>query len=74
MASIKAMESELSALEQRVAELLKVCQRLNEENRSLKNSQDQLVNERADLVAKQEQARSRVEAMINRLKALEEES
>jgi cell division protein ZapB len=74
MASIKAMEAELSALEQRVAELLKVCKRLNEENHSLKNSQDQLVNERADLVAKQEQARARVEAMINRLKALEQES
>lgn len=74
MTSFKAMEAELTALEQRVAELLKVCGRLSEENRSLKNSQDQLVNERADLVAKQEQARSRVEAMINRLKALEQES
>ncbi len=74
MASIKAMETELAALEQRVGELLKVCRKLTEENHSLKNSQDQLVNERADLVAKQEEARSRVEAMIHRLKALEQES
>lgn len=74
MASTKALQAELAALEQRVSELLKVCRRLAEENHSLKNSQDQLVNERAELVAKQEDARSRVEAMINRLKALEQES
>lgn len=71
MTSLKEMESELSTLEKRAAQLLKVCRKLTEENRSLRHTQDQLVNERADLIAKQEQARSRVEAMINRLKALE---
>jgi cell division protein ZapB len=35
-------------------------------------SQEQLMAERANLLAKNEQARSRVEAMINRLKALEQ--
>jgi len=71
MTSLKAMESELTALEKRMGQLLKFCDRLSEENRSLRNTQEQLVNERADLVAKQEQARARVDAMINRLKALE---
>ena len=33
--------------------------------------QESLVAERAQLVAKNEEARSKVEAMINRLKALE---
>jgi cell division protein ZapB len=45
--------------------------RLSEENRSLRHSQEQLANERAGLMARNEQARSRVEAMIQRLKALE---
>lgn len=71
MASLKELEAELSSLEKRASELLKVCRKLTEENHSLRHTQDQLVNERADLITKQEQARMRVEAMINRLKALE---
>ena len=42
-----------------------------EENRSLRQGQEQLVAERAALLNKNEQARSRVEAMITRLKSLE---
>jgi cell division protein ZapB len=57
---------------QRVDQLIALCQRLTEENRSLRQSQEQLVSERANLLAKNEQARARVEAMINRLKALEQ--
>ena len=45
--------------------------RLKEENRSLRNQQDSLVTERANLIEKNELARTRVEAMINRLKAIE---
>ena len=51
--------------------LLEMCQRLAEENRSLRVSQEQLSNERSNLLAKNEQARSRVEAMIARLRSLE---
>jgi len=47
-------------------------QRLAEENRSLRHQQEQLVAERSTLLAKNEQARSRVEAMISRLKSLEQ--
>ena len=46
--------------------------RLSEENRSLRLQQEQLANERSTLLAKNEQARARVEAMIARLKSLEQ--
>lgn len=48
----------------RVEALLERNQRLAEENRSLRHQQEQLVAERSTLLAKNEQARSRVEAMI----------
>jgi cell division protein ZapB len=62
---------ELAALSQQLDRLLEHVHRLSEENRSLRHSQEQLANERAGLLARNEQARSRVEAMIQRLKALE---
>jgi cell division protein ZapB len=62
---------ELAALSQQLDRLLEHVHRLNEENRSLRHSQEQLASERAGLLARNEQARSRVEAMIQRLKALE---
>jgi cell division protein ZapB len=62
---------ELAALSQQLDRLLDHVRRLTEENRSLRHSQEQLASERAGLLARNEQARSRVEAMIQRLKALE---
>lgn len=62
---------DLRDLSARLDRLLELCQRLAEENRSLRQSQDQLSAERSNLLAKNEQARSRVEAMIARLKSLE---
>ena len=56
----------------RVDRLLELCRTLQEENRSLRHSQEQLATERAQLLARNEQARSRVEAMILRLKSLEQ--
>jgi len=56
----------------RVDRLVELCRRLGEENRSLRHSQEQLAGERASLMAKNEQARTRVEAMISRLKSLEQ--
>ena len=55
----------------RIDKLLEIVRRLADENRSLRQGQEQLVNERAQLLNKNELARSRVEAMINRLKSLE---
>jgi cell division protein ZapB len=65
------VKQELAAISEQLDRLLDVVRRLTEENRSLRHSQEQLANERAGLMARNEQARSRVEAMIQRLKALE---
>ncbi|MEM7253860.1 MAG: TIGR02449 family protein [Pseudomonadota bacterium] len=61
----------LEALESRVEQLITVCDRLREENQALKNQQANLMGERAALIERSELARSRVEAMIARLKAME---
>ncbi|MBK6727349.1 MAG: TIGR02449 family protein [Xanthomonadales bacterium] len=63
---------ELKAIAARVDQLIALCQRLTDENRSLRQTQEAMVGERANLLAKNEQARSRVEAMIARLKSLEQ--
>ncbi|MEW9573467.1 TIGR02449 family protein [Rhodanobacter sp. Si-c] len=66
-----AVQQELEALGRQVDRLLDAMRRLSEENRSLRHSQEQLSGERANLLARNEQARSRVEAMIQRLRSLE---
>ncbi len=65
-------EQELKRLEQRVDALVTVCDTLQDENRTLKQRQDTLTAERATLLQKNEQVRARVEAMIGRLKAMEQ--
>lgn len=69
-----AFEHELKRLEKRVDALVRVCDQLQDENRSLKQRQDVLTSERATLLQKNEQVRARVEAMIGRLKAMEQGS
>lgn len=67
-------EHELKRLEKRVDALVRVCDNLQDENKSLKQRQDVLTSERANLLQKNEQVRARVEAMIGRLKAMEQGS
>jgi len=62
---------DLQALEAQVDELIRTCDQLTDENRALRDQQSSLVAERAGLIEKSELARSRVEAMISRLKAME---
>ena len=64
---------ELESLELRIDELIRTLERLQDENRSLRESHAALVGERAKLIEKTEQARTRVEAMITRLKAMEQD-
>lgn len=64
-------ESQLRRLEDRVDRLIAYCQRLKEENVALRVQQQTLAAQRASLIDKHEMARSRVEAMINRLKSME---
>jgi cell division protein ZapB len=59
-------------MERQVDELVRLCQRLREENFSLRARQETLVAERAELIEKTELARNRVESMISRLKSMED--
>ena len=70
--AMATQDEDLKILEQRVDELIRVVERLKDENRSLRESHTALVNERAELIEKTEQARTRVEAMIARLRAMEQ--
>lgn len=69
---IETFESDLRRLEKRVEALVQVCDQLQDDNRSLKQRQEMLTAERATLLQKNEQVRARVEAMIGRLKAMEQ--
>lgn len=69
--STPELRQHLDDLTTKLDELGQVLTRLQEENRSLRTSQEQLIGERAALLSRNEQARSRVEAMILRLKSLE---
>ncbi len=66
-----SVEVDLKALEVRVEELIRACDFLKQENHTLKEKQENLVNERAVLIEKTELARTRIESMIGRLKSLE---
>ena len=61
----------LSDIEAKLQEVISLCERLRLENASLQDQQKTLVEERARLIEKNEQARSKVEQMISRLKSLE---
>ncbi len=64
-------ELDLKRLESQVDQLIRTIERLSDENRSLRGKQQELMSERAELIEKTELARSRVEAMISRLRAIE---
>ena len=63
--------NDLAALEVRVDELIRTIGQLKTENSALRHQQENLVNERAQLIEKTEQARTRIESMISRLRAME---
>ena len=65
------LDGEMRRLEKQVDALLATIGALREENRALRHRQDNLANEKASLMQRNEQVRTRVEAMIGRLKTLE---
>ena len=69
--SSRPEELDIKRIEVRVEELVRAYERLKNENKSLRERQETLVRERAELIEKTEMARSRVEAMISRLKSME---
>ncbi|MCK5648804.1 MAG: TIGR02449 family protein [Gammaproteobacteria bacterium] len=62
---------ELKRLDESVDILLGTISQLKEENGQLRSQQEFLQVERSRLMEKNETARTRVEAIINRLKAME---
>ncbi len=71
MTTLQHTAAELDLLQARISEVVQKLRTLEEENRSLRTRQETLVAERAGLVQRNEEARTRVEAMIERLKSLE---
>ena len=72
MDSLEQTDKYRQRLEEQLRTLLAQITKLREENQSLHVRQETLVAERASLVAKNDEARTKVEAMINRLKGLEQ--
>jgi cell division protein ZapB len=66
-------DTEWTALESKVDELIELCSVLTRENRALRAQQQNWTTERAKLIEKNELAKARVESMITRLKALEQD-
>jgi cell division protein ZapB len=65
------LDLELTRLAKRIDELISILEHLKDENRALRARHESLAGERAALMHKNEQVRTRVEAMIGRLKTLE---
>ncbi|HSB96162.1 MAG TPA: TIGR02449 family protein [Spongiibacteraceae bacterium] len=61
-------------LERKVSDLIQLCEQMDRENRVLKTAAIGWQQEREQLIQKTEIARTKVESMIVRLKALEQES
>ena len=66
--------SGLALLEDTIDELIELCEKLAMENRARRAKQQSLTVDRAKLIEKNELAKTRVESMLNRLKALEKTS
>lgn len=67
-------EQQLRLLEQRITELVSTSAQLRRENQQLQLRESRLLEERAELLKKNDVAKSKVEAIITRLKSLEQES
>ncbi|MDG1249753.1 MAG: TIGR02449 family protein [Gammaproteobacteria bacterium] len=65
-------DEDLKRLEMRIDELIAICAQLKDENRQLREQKVEFSTERENLLEKQDQARIRVEKILDRLKSLEQ--
>ena len=65
--------SEPDNFEQKLDQLIELCQQLKRDNHALRTREDELLGERSQLMKKNDMARQKVEIMINRLQALRSE-
>jgi cell division protein ZapB len=61
----------ISKLEEQVEELLRLCQRLSDDNKDLRAQLQHLTSERSNLIEQKEKVRVQVESMITRLRSME---
>ena len=66
-------DTQLKILESKIDELISLCNDLNRENKSLKADNASWHSERQALVNKNDLAAAKVEAMLDRLKAMEQQ-
>lgn len=64
-------EDALKVLDGKVDQLIALCAQLNRENQTLKQENLNYQQERRDLIAKNDLARARVEATLQRLRSME---
>lgn len=64
---------EIKNLEAKIDELIDLIEELEKKNALTEADRDNLLQERTKLIEKNEMAKSKVEAMIMRLKALEQD-
>ena len=64
-------KNQFKALEKKIDELIALCDGLNRENQMLKTDSAGWRRERQDLINKNKLARTKVQAMIDRLRTVE---
>jgi cell division protein ZapB len=65
-------DQQFKTLEQKIDQLIRLCEQLKDENKALKVREAGWHNERSRLIERNEHAKLKVEAMITRLRALEQ--
>ncbi len=66
--------NKLNALTEKIEGLITLCEHLRRENQTLRSNEQEWKHERDRLIETNDMARTRVESMIERLKALEHET
>lgn len=64
---------QIKSFSSKVEQLLAYCQKLEADNSSLKALQNEWLSERTKLLQKNDLAKSKIESMITRLKAMEQQ-
>jgi cell division protein ZapB len=65
--------TETDNVEQKLDQLIELCQQLKRENQILLDREAGLIGERSELIEKNEMARQKIEALINRLRSMSAE-
>jgi cell division protein ZapB len=64
---------DINTLEKRIDELIALCDELESKHRAIETDRENWTQERTSLLEKKEMAKAKIEAMIMRLKSLEQD-